>query len=255
MSGLCRRNPRWSSSRPLHNESGKLCSLETSKRTVQQGPDSRRTTPLPHHPSMSHWQIVVPSHWMSLQQGPLAYLQEGLQLHAQGSYLLSLRRGGRSFAETSGSRSAELRCSMLALPAQLPHHPESPANTPKQLPVGEELPTQNGDCCVALHLRAPWLLRNSPPQPAPAADRCAARPQQSAGPGHPRTPRRRRGQTLPSEALEQIAKLRHCSKLPRAQSPRHVAGNSKTGSAHPQSQQQGPCRGHVGSAPAASGGP
>ena len=34
--------------------------------------------------------------------------------------LLSLRRGGRSFAETSGSRSAELRCSMLALPAQLP---------------------------------------------------------------------------------------------------------------------------------------
>ena len=34
--------------------------------------------------------------------------------------LLSLLQGGRSFAETSESRSAELRCSMLALQAQLP---------------------------------------------------------------------------------------------------------------------------------------
>ena len=40
LSTLClyRQNPRWSSSRPSHNESGKLCSFETSKRTAQQGP-------------------------------------------------------------------------------------------------------------------------------------------------------------------------------------------------------------------------
>ena len=39
------------------------------------------------------------------------------------------------------------------------------------------------------------------------------------------------------------------AKAPRAQSPHLAAGNSKTGSAHPQSRQQGPGRGHGGSAP------
>ena len=39
------------------------------------------------------------------------------------------------------------------------------------------------------------------------------------------------------------------AQAPRAQSPHLAAGNSKTGSAHPHSQQQGPCRGHGGSAP------